>query len=133
MERRKTNDRLRILVADDDHDTVDMLADILRDEGHVVYTAHCGNDALGAVQVFRPDAIILDVNLPQVSGYALAQATRAGFDDVRQPLLIAISGEWTHTADRIVAQRAGIDHYLTKPADPGDVLALLDVFRRRSL
>ena len=131
-DRRHAPAQLRVMLADDDRDTVDMLAGILRDEGHVVYTAYSGADVLPAMQVFRPDALILDINLPKVSGFALAQATRFAFTDVRRPLLIAISGAWIQAPDRILGKQVGFDHYLMKPADPNDLLALLDVIRSRA-
>ncbi|MGQ0654968.1 MAG: response regulator [Betaproteobacteria bacterium] len=120
-------------MADDDHDTTEMLASILRDEGHVVYTAYSGADVLPAMQLFRPDAVILDVNLPKVSGFALAQAARSALSDVRRPLLIAISGVWTQAPDRLVGQQVGFDHYLVKPTDPNHVLAHLNVLRHATL
>lgn len=130
LERRRGDRPLRVLIADDDRDTVEMLAVVLREEGHVVYTAFNGADVLPAIQAFRPDVIVLDVNLPKVSGYALAQATRYSFTDVRKPLIIAISGVWTQTPDRIVGRQVGFDHYLVKPADPAELLRLLEAFRR---
>lgn len=116
---------LRVLVADDDRDTVDTMAKLLRAEGHIVQSAYTGKDVLPAVRIFRPDAIILDISIPQMSGYAVAQAIRQLFTDVRRPLLIAISGVWKDFADRRIAEQVGFDHYLEKPADPPKLLALL--------
>lgn len=130
LERRRDDRPLRVLIADDDRDTVDMLAVVLREEGHVVHAAFNGSEVLQAIQVFRPDVIILDVNLPKVSGYALAQATRYSFTDVRKPLIIAISGVWTQAPDRMVGRQVGFDHYLVKPADPAELLRLIKAFRR---
>jgi DNA-binding response OmpR family regulator len=133
MNRRQLPEQLRVLVADDDRDTTEMLASILRDEGHVVYTAYSGGEVLSATQMFRPDAVILDINLPEVSGFALAQATRLELTDVRRPLLIAISGAWTQAADQTVGRHVGFDHYLVKPADPNAVLNYLSVLRQAAL
>ena len=71
-ERRRFDRALRVLIADDDHDTVELLALILRQEGHVVHTVLTGKDVLPAVRIFRPDAIVLDVAIPEMSGYAVA-------------------------------------------------------------
>jgi CheY-like chemotaxis protein len=125
VERRDLQRPLRVLIADDDYDTVDTLARLLRTEGHIVQTAYSGKDVLPAVRIFRPDAIILDVSLPQMSGFAVAQAIRQSFTDVRRPMLIAISGVWKDFADRRIAQQVGFDHYLDKPADPATLLELL--------
>ena len=130
VERRDLERPLRVLIADDDYDTVDTLARLLRAEGHIVQTAYTGKDVLPAVRIFRPDAIILDVSIPQMSGFAVAQAIRSSFTDVRRPMLIAISGVWKDFADRRIAQQVGFDHYLDKPADPAGLLALLEGAKR---
>lgn len=117
---------LRIIVVDDDRDTVQMLSAILRDEGHIVHGAYSGRDVLPAVCLLRPDAVIVDVAIPGLSGYAVAQAIRHGFTDMRRPLVIAISGVWTETPDKLVGMQVGFDHHLLKPADPGEVLRLLE-------
>ena len=129
-ERRNSRSALRILVADDDHDTVDGLACILEHEGHVVHRVYSGKDVLPAVSLFRPDAVIIDIGLPGLSGYAIAQAIRNSFTDLRRPLLIAITGLWKESPDRMVAERVGFDHHLLKPCKPDEVLRLLVPLRR---
>lgn len=131
MERRQTNRALRVLVADDERDTVQTLTALLELEGHVVRAVHSGTDVLPAVPIFRPDAIILDVSITGLSGYAVAQAVRHSFTDLRRPLMIAISGMWKQTGDRLVAQQVGFDHYLVKPCDPQEVIQLLDKVGKR--
>lgn len=130
-ERRDTNRALRVLVADDDPDTVQTLTALLELEGHVVRAIHNGADVLPAVPSFRPDAIILDISIPGLSGYAVAQAVRHSFTDLRRPLMIAISGMWKQAGDRLVAQQVGFDHYLVKPCDPAEVVQLLDNLGKR--
>jgi two-component system OmpR family response regulator len=122
---------LRILVADDDRDTTAMLAAILRDEGHEVHTALRGDEVLTLERLTRPDALILDVNMPGMSGYAVAHEIRERRAPVA-PLLIAISGMWTQPSERSLAEELGFDHYLLKPCDPAQLLALLARFQRRS-
>ncbi len=116
---------LRIVIADDDRDTVNMLSVILRDEGHVVHGVYSGKEVLPAVRALRPDAVILDIAVPGLSGYAVAQEIRYSFTDARRPLLIAISGMWVERADKSVAHLVGFDAHLMKPCDPGELLALL--------
>jgi DNA-binding response OmpR family regulator len=128
-ERRQPARALRVIVADDDRDTVDTLAKLLEAEGHVVHRVCNGKDVLPAVRILRPDAVILDVALPLMSGYAVAQAIRESFSDVRRPLLIAISGVWKDFPDRRVAEQVGFDHYLVKPANPALLLAILGSVR----
>lgn len=128
-ERRLQARQLRVLIADDDRDTVDTLATILESEGHVVRRIYSGADVLPAVRLFRPDAAILDINVPGISGYAAAQAIRYSFTDVRKPLLVAISGKWKEHADRRVAQDVGFDHYLVKPCEPRELIGILETLR----
>ena len=130
-ERRHTNRALRVLVVDDDADTVQTLTAVLELEGHVVRAVQSGADVLPAVPVFRPDAIILDISIPGLSGYAVAQAVRHSFTDMRRPLMIAISGMWKQAGDRLVAQQVGFDHYLVKPCDPREVIDLLEKLSKR--
>jgi CheY-like chemotaxis protein len=129
-ERRHHGERLRILLVDDDADTVNTLAFILRDEGYVVHPAYTGSEALSAARIFRPDVIIHDIAVPGMSGYAVAQQIRYGFTDMRRPFMIAISGMWKQTPDRKVAEQTGFDAYLTKPCDTAALLRLVDGFRR---
>jgi DNA-binding response OmpR family regulator len=116
---------LRIAVADADRDTVNMLSVILRDEGHVVHGVYSGKDVLPSVRAMNPDAVILDISVPGLSGYAVAQEIRYSFTEERRPLLIAISGMWVERADRKVAQMVWFDAHLLKPCDPAELLALL--------
>ena len=124
-DRRRHASDLRVLVVDDDKDTVDTLAAILESKGHVVQRAYHGDDVLLMVPAFRPDVILLDISVPGISGYAIAQAVRYSFTDIRRPLLIGISGVWNNQADRLVARQVGFDHYLVKPCDPEELLKLL--------
>ena len=120
---------LRIIVADDDRDTVDMLATLLRDEGHDVHPVYRGKEILPIARFVRPDAIILDIVVPGMSGYAVAQELRHSFTEAKRPLLIGISGMWKERADQRVAAQVGFDHYLVKPCDPGEIFALLEPLR----
>lgn len=119
---------LRVLVADDERDTANMLALVLRDEGHEVHVALRGDEALEACRLFRPDVVIADVNMPGTSGYAIARELRERHGNLA-PLLIAISGVWTTTTDRMLGTAVGFDHYLLKPCDPKEVLRLVEPLR----
>ena len=119
---------LRIIVADDDRDLVLTQMMLLRNEGHVVRGFHSGRQAMNAVIDFEPDVVLLDINLPDVSGWQLASTIRAR-PKQKQPLLIGISGVFTKGADRVLAELNGFDHYLVKPYDPNVLLALLGPLR----
>ncbi len=113
----------RILVADDNQDSADSLAMILELGGHDVRIAHDGRAALSVAQTFRPDTVLLDIGMPQLNGYEVAQALRHepwGADIC----VIALTG-WGQESDRQRAIDAGFDLHLTKPVDPDALEALL--------
>ena len=120
---------LRIVVADDQRDTAETLAAILREDGHDVQTVLRGDDALEICRLFRPDVVIADLNMPGESGYAIARELHQRHGDLA-PLLIAISGKWTKASDRLLGEAVGFDHFLLKPCDPSEVLSLLEPLTR---
>jgi len=117
----------RVLVADDDRDTVITLTMLLRDEGYEVQGVNTGRNVIGAILDFSPDAVILDINLPDLSGWEVARRIRERRGP--QPLLIGISGEYKKGADKVLAHISGFDHYLVKPYDPQMIFAALDELR----
>ncbi len=121
----------RILIADDDRDNANMLAVLLRDEGHEVVVALRGDEALDLCRLFRPDVLIADINMPGVSGYAIARTLRERLGTLA-PLLIAISGVWTNENDRALGRVAGFDHYLVKPVELKLLLGFINADRENS-
>jgi PAS domain S-box-containing protein len=113
----------RILVADDNQDAADSLAMILELGGHDVRVAHDGRAALSVAQTFRPDTVLLDIGMPHLNGYEVAQALRQEpwGSEMR---LIALTG-WGQESDRQRAIDAGFDRHLTKPVDTVALEALL--------
>jgi CheY-like chemotaxis protein len=84
--------------------------------GHEVRVAHLGSTALSLAQAFRPDVALLDIGMPDLSGYEVAQALRR--ESWGQEIqLIALTG-WGQERDRQEALEAGFNHHLTKPIDP---------------
>jgi CheY-like chemotaxis protein len=118
-----TPGRLRVLVVDDNRDAADTLAMLLELNGHEVSVAHCGTDALAAATKLSPHAVILDIGMPDMSGYDVAGRIRAEFGGA-QMMLIAVTG-WGQAEDKARAGAAGFDHHLTKPVDPDQVEKLL--------
>ena len=121
---------LRVLIADDDRDNATMLATVLAAEGHEVVSTLRGDEALELSRLFRPDVVITDVNMPGVSGYALARELRQRHGNLC-PLLIGMSGVWTQTSDRLLGEAAGFDHYLIKPYDVKEILGLFAALQAR--
>ena len=118
--------RPRILLADDNRDAVESLALVLQMAGYEVYPTHSGLQALDVGARVRPDVFILDIGMPEISGYELASRIR------RQPwgrdaLLIALTG-WGQREDKERSRGAGFDHHLTKPVDPDQLERLLQDF-----
>ena len=105
----------RILVVDDNRDSAESLAMLLRLHGVEVETAHDGHQALETAERFRPDMVLLDIGMPGMDGYEVARTIRAqpwGTDLV----LIAQTG-WGQDEDRRRALEAGFDVHMTKPLD----------------
>jgi PAS domain S-box-containing protein len=113
----------RVLVVDDNRDAAQTLGEILGLVGHEVCTAHDGEEALREADRFQPDVVLLDIGLPKLSGYEVAQAIRARQWD-RPVLLIALTG-WGQDDDLRRTAAAGFDHHLVKPIEPQALLALL--------
>ena len=114
---------MRLLVADDNVDFATSLAELLRGLGHTVEVVHDGAAALAAAKRQPPDAALLDIGMPHLNGYELARKLRAE-RELDGTLLVAITG-WGQASDREEAMRAGFDHHLTKPVDPGVLGGLL--------
>jgi CheY-like chemotaxis protein len=115
--------RRKVLIADDNRDAAESLAMLLEMAGHEVRVAHSGRAALSLTQVFRPDTVLLDIGMPDLSGYEVAQFLR------REPWttgirLIALTG-WGQESDRRRALEAGFDEHMIKPVDPDKLAALI--------
>jgi len=114
----------RILVADDNRDAAQSLADLLRIQGHEVSVAFDGEEALREFGRTAPEIVLLDIGMPKMNGNQVARAIRARADG-RRALLVAITG-WGQERDRQAARDAGFDLHFTKPVDPSQVLQLLE-------
>ncbi|HZZ93923.1 MAG TPA: response regulator [Usitatibacter sp.] len=113
----------RIVVVDDNQDAADMLADLLGAHGFSVRTAYSGTEALRLIDEYHPSIGILDIGLPDILGYDIAvEARRQLEDDV---MLVAVTG-WGAEKDVERAFDAGFDFHVTKPADPEDLIALIE-------
>ena len=119
---------LRVLVADDDEDTVATLSVILRDEGHEVYGVHDGASVIPLARKLRPDAIILDIGMPNLTGYDLARMLKDEHGR-RCPTLIAVTA-YSRQPDRLIGKAVGFDHYFGKPVEIDQLLGALPSARR---
>ena len=119
---------LKILVVDDNRDAADTCAMLLEASGHHVQTAYTGRQALELARTFRPHALLLDIGLPDINGYQLAQLVRAN-PWGRSAVLVAITG-WGQEQDRLRAVEAGFDQHLVKPISAETVESLLQSLAR---
>ena len=114
---------LTVLLVDDNQDSTRALGMLLEHFGHAVVTAHDGAEALVKADEVCPDVGLLDLGLPVLDGYQVAQALRARPGGERL-LLVAISG-YGQPNDRARSKAAGFDHHMVKPVDCGALLELL--------
>ena len=112
-----------ILVVDDNQDAADLLAEVLRDQGHDVQVAHDGHQALQRVISFRPEVAILDIGLPVMDGYELAMALRDRLPELR---LLAVTG-YGQERDRARSREVGFEKHFVKPVALVDLLDAIDV------
>src|SRR5690348_3908237 len=105
--------KLRILVADDDRDTVVTLSALLQAEGYDVLEVYRGDAVLELVRRYPPHAVLLDIGMPGVTGFQIARRLR---DELGHacPLLVAITA-WGQAAAREMGKLSGFHHYLVKP------------------
>jgi PAS domain S-box-containing protein len=113
---------LRVLLVDDNRDAADTFAILLELEGHQVRTAYSGRIALELAENFRPHVAVLDISLPDLDGYQVAQLIR-GTGWGKDAMLVAVTG-WGRDDDRRRAFAAGFDRHLTKPIS-GEALRCL--------
>ncbi len=112
---------------DDNVDAAHSLCMLMELNGHTAHVAHDGPQALRAAQALSPDIVFLDIGLPGMNGYEVAQHLR-GLPNTRQPMLVALTG-WGAREDRERSKQAGFHHHLTKPAEMQAILQLLSRLR----
>ncbi|HEY7309195.1 MAG TPA: response regulator [Gemmataceae bacterium] len=116
---------LHILIVDDRTDVATSLARLLVLYGHHVQLASDGSSAIERARADKPDVVLLDIDLPDMSGYDVARCLREHLFD-KPPWIIAVTG-YGHKSDRRCSQEAGIDMHLVKPVEP---LRLRDMLSR---
>jgi len=118
-----------ILIVDDNRDATDSMAMLLAMEGYDVRVAYDGPQALEAVRTARPDVILLDLGLPGMDGFQVAQRVRADPDN-SSIVIVAVSG-YGQEEHRSRSSQAGCDHHLVKPIEPAVVSELLASLQSR--
>ncbi|SPA43626.1 Putative sensor hybrid histidine kinase with PAS domain [Cupriavidus taiwanensis] len=103
----------RVLVVDDNVDSADSMAELLTLLGHEAQAVHSGQQAVGVAAAFRPDCVLLDLQMPDMSGYEVLEALRKDLRG-RTVQFLALSGRGT-AEDQRRSRQAGFDAHLTKP------------------
>lgn len=119
--------RFKILVVDDNRDSALSLAMMLSIMGHETRTAHDGESAVSTAESFRPEVVLLDIGLPKLNGYEVAQRIREnGWG--RSMFLIAVTG-WGQDEDRQRSTEVGLNVHMVKPVEPAALEKLLAELR----
>ncbi|HEY7308565.1 MAG TPA: ATP-binding protein [Gemmataceae bacterium] len=114
---------LRILIVDDNRDSADSLAMLLRILGNDTRTAYDGQEGLEVAETFRPAVMLLDIGLPKLNGYEACRRIRDQSWG-KNVVLIAVTG-WGQEEDRRLSHEAGFDRHMVKPVDPQELMKLL--------
>jgi len=112
-----------VLIVDDNRDATDSMAMLLAMEGYDVRVAYDGPQALDSVRTARPDVILLDIGLPGMDGFQVAQRVRA--DSANSSIVIVAVSGYGQEEHRSRSTQAGCDHHLVKPIEPAVVSELL--------
>lgn len=118
-----TKPRFRILVVDDNPDSALSMAMMLSMMGHETRTAHDGEAAVATAEAFRPQVVLLDIGLPKLNGYEVAQRIRKE-EWGTSMFLVAITG-WGQDEDRRRSEDVGMNLHLVKPVEPSALDRLL--------
>jgi CheY-like chemotaxis protein len=113
----------RILVADDNEDSVSMMEMLLSGFGHDVRTAGDGLEAVRRAAEFEPDVVILDIGMPRLNGYEACRRIRE-LPALEKAVMIALSG-WGQEEDKRRSEEAGFHYHVVKPVDPAALMQLL--------
>ncbi len=117
----------RILLIDDDRFLLENIARLIQAEGFEVRTASDGAEALRLVEEFHPELAVLDVGLPDTDGMSLCRTLRKHW---RFPIIMLTA--LSESGEKIQGLEAGADDYLTKPFDPGELMARVKAQLRRA-
>jgi CheY-like chemotaxis protein len=118
-----TEPSLRVLVVDDNVDTVTTLTMLVQESGHEVRTAYDGFAVLEAALDYRPNVVLLDIGLPGLNGFDVAKQLRQQ-PALQNIVLVAMTG-YGQESDRQRSREAGFNHHLVKPSEFGKVLQIL--------
>ena len=111
----------RILIVDDQPELAGLMADLLADAGYETRTAGGGRAALAGVQADPPDLLLLDAQMPDLDGFAVASTLKSDPATATIPIIMVSANEGR--GSRVVGLESGAEDYLGKPVDPAELLA----------
>ncbi len=114
---------VKVLVVDDDSDTVDMLKMLLDMNGGTTHAAYDGAEAVRLADILRPEIILLDIGLPKLNGYEACRQIRQHAWG-RRLIIVALTG-LGHDDDYARSEQSGFDMHLVKPVEPELLLTVL--------
>lgn len=118
---------MRVLIVEDEHRLAETLSQILKEQHYQTDTVHDGTDGLDYALSGQYDLILLDVMLPRLSGFEVAQRLRSAH--ISTPILMLTARD--EVSDKITGLDCGADDYMTKPFDSGELLARVRALTRR--
>lgn len=118
-----------ILVVDDEPALLRLMEYVLAKQGYTMLTATNGEDALVEARAQRPDLIVLDIMMPKLDGYQVAEAIRADAELKSTPIIMLSAKAQEEDVERGIA--AGVDRFVTKPFAPDDLARLVAEFLER--
>ncbi len=120
----------KILIVDDDLDTLKLVGLILQRQGYEIVAANSGSQGLAKAAAERPNLILLDVMMPDMEGYEVARRLRADTDLARTPIIMFTAK--TLVDDKVAGFEAGVDDYMTKPTHPAELVSRVKALLARS-
>jgi len=123
--------RPKVLIADDDHNLRELLVEVFPKNKFEVYQAVDGNETWETVKNLRPDIVILDIMMPGIDGIEVCRLMRENASTRNIPVIMLTAK--TQIKDKLVGMESGADDYVTKPFDPIELLARIEMHIRRYL
>jgi PAS domain S-box-containing protein len=122
---------VRVLAVDDDADALGLLVDVLQASGAEVATATSALAALDAIATFQPNVLVADIGMPEIDGFELIRRVRASQDPLVRDVPAAALTAFARSEDRTKALQSGFEMHLSKPVDPGELVASVATLVRR--
>ena len=120
----------KILIIDDDLDTLKLVGLILQRQGYQIVAANSGSQGLAKAAAERPNLILLDVMMPDMEGYEVTRRLRADPELARTPIIMFTAK--TMVDDKVAGFEAGVDDYMTKPTHPAELVSRVKALLARS-